>query len=55
MALLVVDFASIDAGLFLQALGAASVAVPSSNCYALDSSSQLIDFVSSIINNSKSS
>ncbi|GAB2260028.1 hypothetical protein Droror1_Dr00010883 [Drosera rotundifolia] len=35
-------------GVLLQALGGASVAVPSSNCYALDNSSRLLDFTSYI-------
>ena len=35
--------------LVLQALGAASVVVPSSNCYVLDNSSHIVDFVSYIV------
>ncbi|XP_052196676.1 uncharacterized protein LOC127804011 isoform X2 [Diospyros lotus] len=39
-------FSSTAIAVFLQVLGAASVAVPSSNCYALDNSSHIYDFSS---------
>ncbi|KAK4772111.1 hypothetical protein SAY86_013886 [Trapa natans] len=40
------SFMILIAAFLLQALGAASIAIPSSNCYALDNSSHLVDFSS---------